>query len=95
MVKTMCTEANIEGRFTNHSLRATGATELFQKEVPEKLSKKSLVTNPSKLFDSMKGFQMYRKKLLAIFSLEVKAKTSTQKFKKSVPAQIVASHQIH
>ena len=37
MVKTMCTEANIEGRFTNHSLRATGATELFQKEVPEKI----------------------------------------------------------
>ena len=35
MVKKMCLEAKIEGDFTNHSLRASGTTELFQHEVPE------------------------------------------------------------
>ena len=33
----MCKEAKIEGHFTNHSLRATGATELFRNNVPEKV----------------------------------------------------------
>ena len=37
MVKSMFSEANIAGDFTNHSLRATGATELFQSETPEKV----------------------------------------------------------
>ena len=37
MVKSMFSEANIPGDFTNHSLRATGATELFQSEAPEKV----------------------------------------------------------
>ena len=32
----MCAEANIVGK-TNHSLRATGATALFQKGVPERI----------------------------------------------------------
>jgi integrase len=39
MVKDMCSEANIEGK-TNHSLRATGATTLFQKNVPERVIQK-------------------------------------------------------
>ena len=34
MVKTMCLEAGIQGNFSNHSLRASGATELFQSGVP-------------------------------------------------------------
>lgn len=37
IVKTMFQEANIQGNFTNHSLRASGATELFRHEVPEKI----------------------------------------------------------
>ena len=37
MVKSMFQEANIPGNFTNHSLRASGATELFRHEVPEKI----------------------------------------------------------
>ena len=37
MVKAMFSEAKISGDFTNHSLRATGATELFQSEAPEKV----------------------------------------------------------
>ena len=37
MVKKMCNAAGIEGKFTNHSLRASGATALFQSEAPEKV----------------------------------------------------------
>lgn len=37
MFKTMCAEANIKGCKTNHSLRATAATQMFQQGVPEKL----------------------------------------------------------
>ena len=37
MIKRMCSNAGISERFTNHSLRAYGATTLFQAEVPEKL----------------------------------------------------------
>lgn len=37
IVKEMCEEGNIKGRKTNHSLRATGVSDLFQAGVPEKL----------------------------------------------------------
>ena len=37
MVKEMCVDAGIGGNKTNHSLRATGATELYQAGVPEKV----------------------------------------------------------
>ena len=37
MVKKMCEQAGIEGKFTNHSLRASGATTLFQSDTPEKV----------------------------------------------------------
>ena len=33
----MCEAAKIEGNFTNHSLRASEATSLFQAEAPEKV----------------------------------------------------------
>ena len=37
MVKSMFSVAKITGNFTNHSLRATGATELFQSEASKKV----------------------------------------------------------
>ena len=37
MVPEMCKLANISGHKINHSLRATGATELYEAEVPEKI----------------------------------------------------------
>ena len=37
MVKSMCTEAKIQDSKTNHSLRATAATQMFQNGVPEKV----------------------------------------------------------
>ena len=40
MVKQMFQEAEIEGKFTNHSLRATGATALFDANVPEAIIQK-------------------------------------------------------
>ena len=39
MVKDMCVEAEIYGK-TNHSLRATGTTTLFQNDVPERVIQK-------------------------------------------------------
>ena len=36
-MKMMSKEAGLKGNFTNHSLRAYGASEMFQKSVPEKL----------------------------------------------------------
>ena len=36
-VKSMCLQAGISGNKTNHSLRATGATRLYEKGAPEKL----------------------------------------------------------
>ena len=37
MVQNMCEAAGILGKKTNHSLRATGASHLFQANVPEKI----------------------------------------------------------
>ena len=37
MLKEMCQEAGISTKYTNHSLRAYGATSMFQAGVPEKL----------------------------------------------------------
>ena len=36
-VNVMCRNAGLEGHKTNHSLRATGATEMYRGNVPEKL----------------------------------------------------------
>ena len=36
MTQEMCKQAGISGNKTNHSLRATGATKLYQTGVPEK-----------------------------------------------------------
>ena len=33
----MCKEASIEGNITNHSLRATSATQMYDQGVPEKI----------------------------------------------------------
>ena len=37
MLKETCSQAGLSTEFTNHSLRAYGATSLFQAKVPEKL----------------------------------------------------------
>ena len=37
MVQNLCQEAGISGQKTNHSLRATGASQLFQVNAPEKI----------------------------------------------------------
>ena len=37
MFRDMCTEAGVQGHKTNHSLRATGASELFAAGVPERI----------------------------------------------------------
>ena len=37
ILKDMCTQAQVSGNFTNHSLRAYGATTLYRATLPEKL----------------------------------------------------------
>ena len=37
MIKEMCQEAGITGNFTNHSLRAFGASEMYQAGISEKI----------------------------------------------------------
>ena len=39
IVKDICKIAGLDGKFTNHSLRATSASRMFQSEVPEKIIK--------------------------------------------------------
>ena len=40
MLKKMCSDVNIHGNFTNHNLRATSATLLFNAGVPESIIQK-------------------------------------------------------
>ena len=40
IVKDMCRDSGFQGNFTNHSLRATGATTLFDAGVPEAIIQK-------------------------------------------------------
>ena len=37
MIKKLCEQAGIEGKFTNHSLRASEPTTLFQCDAPGKV----------------------------------------------------------
>lgn len=37
MVADMCAQAGIDGRKTNHSLRVTGTSSLFEAGVPERI----------------------------------------------------------
>ncbi len=43
-MKDICKDAGIVGRKTNHSLRATGASELFAAGVPEIINRNELDT---------------------------------------------------
>lgn len=53
MVKDMFSEVNIQGK-SNHSLRASGATALFQKDVPERIVQK--VTGHKSL-DALRSYE--------------------------------------
>ena len=53
MVKDICVDAGVGGNKSNHSLRATGATELYQSGVPES------VTNWTSLLDWFTPIRMH------------------------------------
>ena len=55
MVPEMCNLGNICGHKTNHSLRATGATALYEAEVPEKI-----IQEPTG-HRSLEGLRMYER----------------------------------
>ena len=54
-LKKMCKDAHVEGNFTNHSLRGTGATLLFDAGVPEMIITRERATDPWTLYAPMKG----------------------------------------
>ena len=53
MVKQMFQEASIVGKFSNHSLRATGATTLFDANVPEAIIQKRSGHSSTKFYVCM------------------------------------------
>ena len=55
MVKTMMSEAGVGGYYTNHSLRATAVSRLFQNDVDDKLIK----VIPQKLKFPMNFFETF------------------------------------
>ena len=64
MMKRMCTAACIEGHKTNHSLRASGTTELFQAQVPEKVIQertghRSLTCMNEQLMNNIAMYRLY------------------------------------
>ena len=65
MVKNMFTEAGVDGAFTNHSLRATGATDLFQAGVPEKLIQEFTRHHSIKALRQYERVDVTQKRLLA------------------------------
>jgi len=54
LIKSICDKAGISGRVTNHSLRAYGATSLFQAKVPEKLIQE---TTKDHLLESLRQYE--------------------------------------
>lgn len=55
LLKKMCKDAKVEGNFTNHSLRATGATLLLMRGCRNWLFRRVQATNHSMLYVPMKG----------------------------------------
>ena len=70
MVKSMFTEAGVDGTFTNHSLRATGATDLFQAGVPEKIIQEFTGHRSIKALRQYERADVTQKKPLATSLLE-------------------------
>ena len=63
MVKNMCSHICVTGK-TNHTLRATGATRLFEANVPEKLIQElGLGTKAQMLFEDMSALLLFNRKL--------------------------------
>ena len=65
MVKNMFTEAGIDGAFTNHSLLATAATDLFQAGVPEKVIQEFTGHRSIKALRQYERIEVTQKRLLA------------------------------
>ena len=61
VIKKFCEQVGIEGKFTNHSQRASGATTLFSLMLQKKLFKNSLATDLSKHSDSIRKLQVNTK----------------------------------
>ena len=74
MVKTMMSEAGVEGYYTNHSLRPTAVTRLFQNDVDDKLIK-GVTGNRS---DALQGYKRETEEQLSKVSKIVQGQLFTQ-----------------
>ena len=99
VVKTMMKEANIEGFFTNHSLRRTGGTRLFRAGVDRKLVKEATGHRS----DSVDAYQItsdeQRQEMSKIIARPPSASTGTNrendvnsKESKSIESDVTASN---
>ena len=80
MVKDICNKGRIEGNKTNHSLRATGVSELFQAGVPEKL----IQERSGHL--SLDGLRQYQRTTVSQHEAVSKVLTSGSTYQNSVAA---------
>ena len=65
MLQNMCDEGGVQGKKTNHSLRAYAATELFQADVSEKVIRIRIVDIvPWKAYANMSAYLRSRSEML-------------------------------
>jgi len=66
----MCTNSGASSEYSNHSLQVSGATELSQAEVPEKVIQDITGHHSIKALRQYKKVSDSKRKLLVIFLLE-------------------------
>ena len=61
-MKDFCKEAGLEGNFTNHSLRITCASRMYERQMPEQMIKE-ITGHRSDCIEFIKGHPMIFEKL--------------------------------
>ena len=81
-VKNMCSQAGISGKKTNHSLRATGVTRMFDKGAPEKLIQERTGHRSIKLCELTKEQVLLSTKLFLRFFQQAQMISTCKKSRK-------------
>ena len=99
LLSRMCQEAGITGRKTSHSLRATGATTLFNAQVPEKMIKDITRHCSSKALSLYESPSLAQKQVVMAggvsFSEEVHKITKKQDQELAIPSTQAKVHAAH
>ena len=86
MVSDMCADANIPRR-TNHALRATGATVLFQSHVPEKIIQKTTGHKSLKALHMYERTSAEQQEAVSKIMMSTKKTTFDEKLKENRPSK--------